>query len=68
MATPSIAELQKMAREAFGRDLTETEAEAYRGRLPTMVRNLERLRRWERRLRTVEPAQVQQTLVGGDDE
>ncbi len=37
MSGPSIAELQKMARETFGRELSEAQAEAYRGRLPTMV-------------------------------
>ena len=67
MAGPSIAELQQMAREAFGRELTEAEAEAYRGRLPTMVRNVERLRQWEPHLRAAAPAQVQRTLEGERD-
>jgi hypothetical protein len=68
MSGPSIAELQRMARETFGRELSEAEAEAARGRLPTMVRNVERLRQWEKRLGDTAPAQVQQTLAGGDDE
>jgi transcription elongation GreA/GreB family factor len=62
MAGPSIAELQQTAREAFGRELTEAEADAYRGRLPTMAQNIRRLRQWEERLRAAEPAQVQRVL------
>ena len=44
MADPSVAELQEMAREVFGRELSEAQAEAYRGRLPTMVRIVQRVR------------------------
>ena len=62
MAGPSIAELQQMAREVFGRELSAAEAEAYRGRLPTMAQNVRRLRQWEPRLRDAEPAQVQRML------
>ena len=62
MAEPSVAELQQMARESFGRELSEAEALAYRGRLPTMARNVRRLRQWEERLRAAEPAQVQRVL------
>ena len=52
-----------MARESFGRELSDAQAEAYRGRLPTMVRNRRLLRDWERRLDTIGPSQVQ--LLGG---
>ena len=62
MAGPSIAELQQMAREVFGRELSAAEADAYRGRLPTMAQNVRRLRQWEPRLRAAEPAQVQRVL------
>jgi hypothetical protein len=68
MSGPSIAELQRMARETFGRELSEAQAEAYRGRLPTMVRNVERLQQWARRLGVTAPAQVQKMLTGGEDE
>jgi hypothetical protein len=68
MSGPSIAELQKMARETFGRELSEAEAEAARSRLPAMVQNAGRLRQWEKRLGDTAPAQVQQMLPGGDDE
>ena len=68
MPAPSTAELQQIAREAFGRELSEAEAEAYRARLPTMARNLTRLRAWERQLGGTPPAQVQIALADGDDE
>jgi hypothetical protein len=63
MATPSLDELKRMARETFGRELSDAQVEAYRGRLPTMVQNMHLLRDRERRLGTTDPAQVQQ--VGG---
>jgi hypothetical protein len=67
MAGPSDAELQQMAREAFGRELRTAEAGRYRARLPTMVQNVRRLRHWEERLRALEPAQVQRVLVDDVD-
>jgi hypothetical protein len=68
MSGPSIAELQRMARETFGRELSEAKALAYRGRLPTMVQNIERLQRWASRLGDTAPSQVQQMLrPEGDD-
>ena len=63
MSSPSLDDLKRMARESFGRELSDAQAEAYRGRLPTMVRNRRLLREWERRLGTLGPAQVQ--LLGG---
>lgn len=60
MSQSSIEELRRIARESFGRELADEQLEAYRGRLPTMARNVEVLRRWEERLREVEPALVQQ--------
>ena len=63
MASPSLEDLKRMARESFGRELSDAQAEAYRGRLPTMVRNRHLLRDWERRLDTIGPSQVQ--LLGG---
>jgi hypothetical protein len=67
IVTPSVDELKAMAREIFGRELSDTQAKAYRGRLPTMVKNVERLRAWEPRLRQAEPALVQR-VRGADDE
>lgn len=68
MSGPSIAELQRMARETFGRELSEAQAEAYRGRLPTMVQNVLRLQQWAKRLGDTGPSQVQRMLgTEGDD-
>jgi hypothetical protein len=68
MSGPSIGELQQMARETFGRELTDAQAEAYRGRLPTMVQNVVRLQQWARRLGDTAPSQVQRMLgTEGDD-
>jgi hypothetical protein len=53
-----------MAREVFGRELSEAQAEGYRGRLPTMARNVRLLRDWERRLGTLDPALVQRVGSG----
>jgi hypothetical protein len=58
MANPTVAELQQMAREVFGRELSEAQAEAYRGRLPTMARIVERVRALEPRLREAHTLQV----------
>jgi hypothetical protein len=66
MPGPSLDELKRMARETFGRELCDAQAEAYRGRLPTMAQNVRRLRDWERRLGTLDPALVQR-LGGGHD-
>lgn len=63
MASPSLDDLKRMARESFGRELSDAQAEAYRGRLPTMVRNRRLLRDWERRLGATDPSQVQR--LGG---
>ena len=66
MSRPSRDELRRMALESFGRELSEAQADAYRGRLPTMARNARLLRDWERRLGTLDPAQVQR-VGGGHD-
>jgi hypothetical protein len=68
MSKPTIEQLQKLARETFGRELTEAQVEAYRGRLPTMAENVRRIREWEPRLRAAEPALVQRVLTGGGDD
>ena len=66
MSRPSLDDLKRVARESFGRELTDAQADAYRGRLPTMARNARLLRDWERRLGTLDPAQVQH-VGGGHD-
>jgi hypothetical protein len=67
MPEPTIADLQRMARESFGRELSEAEAQAYRGRLPTMVQNVQRLQQWALRLGDTAPSQVQR-MSGTDDD
>ena len=68
MAKPTTDELRQMGRETFGRELSDAQIAAYRGRLPTMVRNVQRLRSWESRLRHAEPALVQRVVgAEGDD-
>jgi hypothetical protein len=66
--TTTIDDLKRMARDTFGRELSNAEAEAYRGRLPTMVENVRRLRAWAPRLRQAEPALVQRVVAGDGDE
>ena len=68
MPAPSTAELQQIAREAFGRELSAAQAEAYRARLPTMAKNIARLRAWDGQLGDTPPAQVQITLAERGDE
>jgi hypothetical protein len=68
MAKPTTDELKQNAQEVFGRALNDAQVEAYRGRLPTMVRNVQRLRDWEPRLRHAEPALVQRVLGARGDE
>jgi hypothetical protein len=66
MSRPSLDDLKQMAREMFGRELSDAQADAYCGRLPTMAKNVRLLRDWERRLGTVDPALVQR-VGGGHD-
>jgi hypothetical protein len=66
MSRPSVDDLKRIAREVFGRELSDAQAEAYRGRLPTMAKNVRLLRDWERRLGTIDPALVQR-VGGGHD-
>jgi hypothetical protein len=68
MSRLSIAELQKMARDTFGRDLSEGEIDVYRTRLPAMVQAVTMLKEWEPRLRDTVPATVHVIpVVGADD-
>ncbi|MCZ6875389.1 MAG: hypothetical protein O7G88_17995 [bacterium] len=63
----SIAELQQMARDVLGRDLSMAQTEAYRGRLVVMVRAVQALQGWESQLRDIEPAAVHRTPVAEGD-
>jgi hypothetical protein len=66
MSGPSLDDLKRIARETFGRELSDAQAEAYRGRLPTTAKNVRLLRDWERRLGTIDPALVQRLGAGHD--
>ncbi len=68
MSRLSIAELQKMARDAFGRNLSEGEIEVYRTRLPAMVQAVTMLKEWESRLNDTVPATVPVIPVVGTDD
>jgi hypothetical protein len=65
---PSVAELQEMARRFFGRDLSEAQAKAYSGRLPTMARIVQRVRAFEPRLRHAHPTQIMRIPEASRDE
>ncbi|MFQ5994849.1 MAG: hypothetical protein ACE5K1_07120 [Acidiferrobacterales bacterium] len=58
MKQPSHKELQKLAQEAFGRDLSDVDVDTYKERLPGMVRTIDIIREWEDRLGETEPAAV----------
>jgi hypothetical protein len=64
---PTTAELQQMARTTFSRELSVEQAEAYRGRLPVMVRAAHILQAWEAQLRHDEPAAVHSPLASEGD-
>ncbi|HEY7491967.1 MAG TPA: hypothetical protein VIH59_12770 [Candidatus Tectomicrobia bacterium] len=67
MPQPSTAELQQLARDTFGRELSAAQAEAYRSRLPFMAQAIHTLQAWESRLRDSEPAAIHRTpLPTGD--
>jgi hypothetical protein len=57
----SVAELQAMARDVFGRGLSPAQAERYRGRLPVMAQAAQAIQDWERRLGDTGPAAVHRT-------
>ncbi len=67
MSRFSIAELQKMACDTFGRDLSEGEIEVYRTRLPAMVQAVTMLKEWESRLNDTVPATLYVTPVVDTD-
>ncbi len=68
MSRLSITEVQKMARETFGRGLSEGEIEVYRTRLPAMVQAVTMLEEWESRLKDTVPVTVHVTPVVDTDD
>ncbi len=68
MAKPSEGELQKMARELFGREIDADKARSLRARLPAMARVKALLQDWEGRLGETEPVSVFRVpSTAGDD-
>lgn len=55
----SIDALKQQALEIFGKRLSDEQLEAYKGRLPTMVQNVQLLERWSTHLDHAQPAQIQ---------
>ncbi|MDH3658755.1 MAG: hypothetical protein OEU92_01805 [Alphaproteobacteria bacterium] len=62
MSEPSIETLKRDVQEAFGVALTDEQAEACRGRLPTMLENVHLLADWAGRLGDTAPAQIQRAI------
>ena len=60
--------LSELAGEAFGRELRDARAEAYRARLPPMAKNVARLRAWADKHRGTPPAHVQIPLADSGGE
>jgi len=52
----STEELRKLAREKFGRELTDAEAQLIATRLPALARMADLLLQWQSRLGDIEPA------------
>jgi hypothetical protein len=67
MEQPTTAELQQIARDVFGRELSLDEIEAYRGRLSVMIDAIRVLQAWEPQLRHSEPAAVHSTPLSEGD-
>lgn len=63
VSRPSVEELQRIARDVFGRDLSAEQAERYRGRLPVMGQAARLIREWEAQLGETAPAAVHCTPV-----
>ena len=58
MSELTIADLQRLGRELFGRELSETKLEAVRGRLPTMARAVRTIEESQAGLGETVPATV----------
>ncbi|MBT3269311.1 hypothetical protein HN371_19350 [Candidatus Poribacteria bacterium] len=63
VSQPSVEELQQIARDGFGRDLSAEQAERYRGRLPVMGQAARLIDEWAARLDETAPAAVHRTPV-----
>jgi hypothetical protein len=66
MSELTITDLQRLAREVFGRELDEAMLEAVRGRLPTMARAVRILEQYQAGLGETVPAPVHRVLEPKD--
>lgn len=60
----STDELRKLAREKFGRELTEAELELIASRLPALTHVADRLLQWQSGLNDIEPATTYSVPAG----
>ena len=67
MNGPSVTELQRIAREDFGRELTEAQARRYGGRLPVMGQAARLIDEWGARLGEIGPAAVHRSPRHSED-
>ena len=58
MPEPPVEELRKIAREKFGRDLTDAEAQSLARALPALAPVADRLLWWQSQLGETEPATI----------
>lgn len=67
MSEPTMLDLQRLAREVFGREISEAQAEVYRARLPAMARAVAIIKAWQQSLDAVEPAPVHRVTERRED-
>jgi hypothetical protein len=56
MLHPTIDEIRKLAREKFGRDLTDEEAQRIAPRLPSLAASVDLMSLWQSKLGETAPA------------
>lgn len=67
MSAESEGDLKALARRVFGREITESQAEKYRARLPNMARAKALLQAREEGLETIEPMIVYRVPSAGTE-
>ena len=63
MSSPPRDDLKQQALDVFGKALSDKQIELYKGRLPTMLQNVDLLAGWSKRLDDTYPAQIQCPVV-----
>lgn len=59
MSSSPSDDLKQQSLDVFGKALSDEQLELYKGRLPTMLENVDLLRGWSKRLGDAYPAQIQ---------